>query len=86
MVYYIAFMVLLSDIFDTVIFFAKFSLFQTLCNYYFHFLIYDKFNIGRNWLKIRKWKKRPCRYSLLEKCPYWELFWAVYSNIWTEYG
>ena len=48
MMYYIAFMVLMSDIFDTVIFFAKFSLFQTLCNYDFHFLIYDKFNIGRN--------------------------------------
>ena len=47
MAYYIAFVALLSDIFDTVIFFAKFSLFQNLRNYYFYFLIYDKFNTGR---------------------------------------
>ena len=24
--------------------------------------------------------------SLLEKCPYSELFWSVFSSIWTEYG
>ena len=47
MTYYIAFMTLLSDICDTVIFFAKFSLFQNSRNYYFYFLIYDKFNTGK---------------------------------------
>ena len=24
--------------------------------------------------------------SLREKCPYLELFWSVFSRIWTEYG
>ena len=25
-------------------------------------------------------------YSLSKKCPYSELFWSVFSRIWTEYG
>ena len=32
-------------------------------------------------VSIQKRKKALC-----EKCPYSELFWSVFSDIWTEYG
>ena len=37
-------------------------------------------------LKIFEILKNPCRYSLLKRRPYSELFWSAFSHFCTEYG
>ena len=45
-----------------------------------------EYGLKKNLIPFNNGNKILYRYSLHKICPYSELFWSVFSRIWTEYG
>ena len=48
------------------------------------FIYFKDFNIF--FKTVRSCRQRQGKTTLRKKCPYLELFWSVFSGIWTEFG